>query len=225
MRKATETLLKVIGTDAEVGTHAAVPEYLALSCAIKNGRDVYAHFEKIGFDREEYRQAVKELTLFLNQMSQPAFSRLMFFTKELDFHLDQEVGKAIKSSYALPAWCEEQVQKRAELLQIFGRAKPPLYTLEELENEEQVKAKYPWVWFDAIRHNYPERAKEELVIQLAKCPNAQSFFTRLPSLVRNMPREDMDSVLQRLRRKISEKEIYNLRREIDSAYERAERAR
>jgi hypothetical protein len=218
MRKAAETLLKVIGTDREVGTHAAVPEFLALTTSIELNKDVYHHFGNLCFNREEYRDALKELAPFFGQMSSPAFSRLMSFAQTLEFHLDIYVGTTIKDAYSLPSWDNEQIAKRAKFLQTFSRTNPPLYTLPELEEETQVRTSYPWQWIDAVRHNYPRRAKEEIITQLIKDPNSNSLLWRIPALIKEMPKEYIQDILGKVKGKIPQKVFTKWERKIEQSY-------
>ena len=109
MRKATEDLLKVIGTDSEIGTHGAIERTHALASAIKGDVMFQKVFPEHSFDSTEYRQALVDLIPFYNQISCPSFRRLMFFAESLKLNKDREIGEAIKSSYALPPWCKEQL--------------------------------------------------------------------------------------------------------------------
>jgi len=204
MIKESETLLRIIGTSQEVGTHAAVPEYMALTTAIKEGRDVYRHFASASLDRELYRQAVIELVPFLNQMSYDSFSRLLGFMHDLEFDSDIDIGQAIKRGHALPNWCEEQLFKRAAFLQYFGKVIPPLYTLEELEKEEGVREKHPWQWIDAIRKGYPERAQSEIILRLKQNPEDRGFYNRVPAFVHGLPEEFVEGILIGVKSKIPE---------------------
>ena len=215
MRKESETLLKIIGTDEEVGTHGAVPRYIALVKAIEQGKDVYGCFNGLNVNKGMYRQAVIELAPFLNQMSEGAFARLMFFSQELGF-VDNELGKAIKGEYALPAWCEEQVGKRARFLQTFSKVKPRLFSYHELEKETEVREKYPWQWIDTMGEVNRETAQKEIIKQLCQTKDFRPFYARIPFYVRKMPRgqEYLEGIMRGVKGKIPKTEFESMKEHI-----------
>ncbi len=215
MRKESETLLKIIGTDEEVGTHGAIPEYIALIHAIRLGKDVYGCLPHLSLDRGMYRQAVMGLAPFMNQMSEGAFVRLMLFSQELGF-VDRELGEVIKGEYALPAWCEEQVGKRARFLQTFSKVKPHLFSYHELEKETAVREKYPWQWIDTMGEVNGEIAQKEIIEQLCQTKDFRPFYARIPFYVRRMLRgqEYLDGIMKGVKGKIPEAEFDRIKERI-----------
>jgi hypothetical protein len=158
-----------------------------------------------------------ELVPFLNQMSYDSFSRLLGFMYDLEFDSDIEVGQAIKKGHVLPSWCEEQLSKRATFLQYFGKIIPPLYTLEELEKEKDVREKHPWQWIDAIRRGYSQRAQEEIIARLMINPSDNAFYCRIPGFVHDMPERFIDGILMGIKSKVPEEDYRRLKERVQSS--------
>jgi len=205
MRPESEKLLQIIGTDAEVGTHGAIPRYLALAYAIQNGED-HHHVSGGMLDRGNYREAMMELPPYLDQMSGEAFSRLMHFAHCLEFDIDREVGMAIKKYPCFSDYYPDQIRKRANFLQAFTGLKPPLFSYEELQKEEKVREDYPWHWIDAVLEVNPDEATLETISQLISSQDNNPLLWRIHKYTREVPNGDqyLDNIMDSIAGKIPE---------------------
>lgn len=186
MNEEAETLLKIIGNDDEVGTHGAVPRFLALAQAIDTQEDAYGIFRGLKFDWQAYRQAMLELVPFLGQMSEPAFRRLMSFAYNIGLDIDRTVGEAMKNCHDLTIigpYHREQVGKRATLIQAYARIKPPLFTIDDLAKEKEVREQYPWHWIDAMLYLSPRATTDAIINQMSQKPDMHNLYIRVPSFV------------------------------------------
>jgi len=211
MSRESEKLLQVIGTDAEYGTHGAMPWHMVLACSVQAGRDIYHQFKGLRLEKEVYRRVMEETIPLFNQMSQPAFVRLLQFAEKVGF-VNRDFGEKIKKSYVLPAWCEEQVGKRARFLQAFSGVRPQIFTLGELKEEKEVKAKYPWQWIDTVGESSPELARKEVVNQLIASPDLRPFYLRVSSMADH--RGYLEAVLKDIKGKVPVGRYADIRRRV-----------
>jgi hypothetical protein len=195
MNRELLTLLRVIGTDEEYGTHGAASMDSVLADAIRTGKDVHNLFPRVRLDKgAQYAAVVGAIPLF-NQMSESAFRRLLNFTNDVGF-VNADLGRRIRDECVLPAHCKEQLGKRASFLQTFSRVRPKIFTLGDLREEEQVRAKYPWQWIDAANEIYSPAAQAEMANQLVVSDDLRPFYLRVPDLRDTKGREYLDKVLQ-----------------------------
>lgn len=219
MRRETATLLRVIGEDYPVGTHASTDKYAYLAQSVRTGEDYHRIFLDDSLNKKGYHLAMRELPEFFGQMSQEAFRRLMSFARLLDFHLDSQVGQAVKWRHTLPSYSPEQLPKRLLMLQTFSGLKPSLYSLAELRNEKEIKREYPWQWIDLVETVDLVAAKRETVVKLtSKKPDFDAFKERIVhyySSLRQQPQgqELLQSILKSLAGKIPDKKLKELKRE------------
>lgn len=123
---------------------------------------------------------------FFNQMSEKAFGRLLYITQELDL-LERSLGEAIKRAFVLPAWCAEQVGKRAQFVQNFNEITPPLFTEKELDEETEIRKEYPWQWIDAMKNVNTQRAQQEIIAQVSKTNDIRPLDVRAGWYAQEMP--------------------------------------
>ena len=192
MRPESETLLRMIGDNYEIGTHASMLQIDFLALSIKNRKISETLIGYHGFcatsnlKRENYLDAVVQLAPYFNQMSVDAFGRILYFSQELNFISRPEFIAAVKAPAVLPAYWSEQLEKRAMLIQGFPRLTPPAFTKHELKEETQIKEKFPWRWIDAMERVDPKTSKTYVIHVLGQ-PKAdmQDFLVRMPSYLRH----------------------------------------
>jgi hypothetical protein len=219
MRLEAEILLGVIGDYLEVGTHASIPKYLALAYSINAGEDHYSLSKGDHLDKDNYRQAVIELTPYFDQMSKPAFSRLMSFVHVVGFSNERDFGEELKKGHPFPAYCDEQIGKRGEFLRSFSHLKPPLWTYEDLKREKKLRERFPWGWIDTVCDVNLSAGRDEIVSHVVSSGSVEHLCYRVPVFVRARPKgvEQLDYILGALRGKIPGEEFDKLSLEISNA--------
>lgn len=211
MQKESEVLLRYIGNDREINTRGGLV-YIALGEAIKNGEDTQGLFRGISLDRELYRSAFLELIPFYGQMSKHAFSRLMSFAHTCGFDDESGVGLSIKRGYPLlprnyfhtTEAYKEHIAKRADFIQTFARAKPHIFSYDELESDTELRQQCPWSWIGAVQEVNPKVTVEEIVTQLISTQSIQIFLWKISTFIHRIPNGEeylqriMDSVKGRI---------------------------
>lgn len=203
MRCEAETLLKYIGNDREINTFGGLI-YLALGQAIKTHSDPQGLFASVSLEKDLYKLAMIELVPFFDQMSEHAFSRLMGFTHVSCLNQDRDLGLAMKtryprhprSYYHTDAGYNEHIAKRAEFIQNFSGIRPPLFDYSELEREVDVRLQQPWRWISAVLEVNPDPAIEEIVTQITKTQNTNTFRWKIAYFVHRM--HDGEAYLKRI---------------------------
>ena len=217
MRKETETLLRVIGTDKEIGTHGSCPIYLALAHAVMKGEDTQGYLGRISLDKRGYRQAVMEIPAFFNQMTANAFFRLMGFTYYTGFHKDKRIGEKVKAG-DISVHEDGGVRKRLLRLETFSELTPPIYDVQELFGEREVKEEYVWNWIGLLGKVDPTAARREMVLKLTsrKNPDYDGFRSHLFSFIYSLNGEaqKMRSLLRAIKGKIPEREFKKIVRDV-----------
>ncbi len=167
MRKEAENLLRLLGSNQQIGTHGAISILDALKMSIKTGEDRHGVFPKMSLDQGAYRKAVHELVPFLDVMSESAFGRYLFFANDIG-QLNYRLGKEIKEGGVLEAYFPEQIEKRARFLVNFTGVTPKLFTRQEMYREERIYVDHPWMWISAMEGYSPQSAESEIVSQIVK---------------------------------------------------------
>ncbi|PIN92966.1 hypothetical protein COU54_04865 [Candidatus Pacearchaeota archaeon CG10_big_fil_rev_8_21_14_0_10_31_24] len=217
MRKELETLLDVISTDEEIGTHGAMPLYASLASAIESKIPIpNSAYSDLSLKKERYQKAILETIPFLNAMSTESFRRLILFSEYINYS-QREFGLAIKENYKLPVWCPEQREKRAIYLQHFQEEKPVLFNVKELEGETDVRSEYPWQWIDSMEKVSPKKAQKEIISVLSKKRNRNDFrpfHIRLLPMINKRGLEYVNAIVSNIEGKIPEKELVEIKRKI-----------
>jgi hypothetical protein len=213
MLKESETLLQIIERDEEISRSGSL-DHLELAEAVKDGKD-----------RENYRQAMIELSKYFDQMSTAAFLRLMQFADTSEINTDKELGWGIREKYSSITRSDSETEykdniaKRALFLQTFSNDRTDLYSIFELDQETEVKKYHPWEWIDAVKKVDIATAVDEIITQVKIEQDIQQFAWRVSYFATEVVqgKKYLDQITNAIKGKIPEKEYDSLTRLISDS--------
>jgi len=135
--------------------------------------------------REEYRNAVLEFPESFNNFSAKDSKELFEFIYCGGFEYLTEIANKYCNSLNHPNLQSAQnIEKRAETIKFICKWGTK-YSAEELEQEKEIKNKYPWHWFDSMENISRSFAREFAIEQIKKEGKINNFITRLDNYCEN----------------------------------------